>query len=71
MIHHVTIARLGQSYAHAKHFVGQVDRGLHVASRIFRANKHLIPEGPLKKAGERATTDYDTIRERVRQAALP
>jgi hypothetical protein len=66
MIHHVA-----RNFGRAKHFLGQVDRGLHVASRAFSATKHLIPEGALKRAGERATMDYDQIKEKVRQASLP
>ena len=70
MVYHVGVQRLGQFVGHAKTALGHVDRGIHYGSRVFQAVKPLVPEGKLKKAAKKGISDYESIREKIRNAGM-
>ena len=68
-IFHVTPQRIGQMASRAVHTIGRLDRGIRTAGRVFRAVKEHVPEGKIKRVAERGLSDYEAVREKVRQGA--
>ena len=74
MLFHVTRSRLGQSIGHAKTIIGFIDRGIRTARRIYQAVQPHVPDGKFKSLADKASkgvSDYESIREKVRNAAPP
>ena len=70
----VTRSRLGQSIGHAKTIIGSIDRGIRTARRIYQAVQPHVPDGKMKSLADKASkgvSDYESIREKVRNAAGP
>ena len=70
MVYHVSVQRLGQFAGHVKSTLGHVDKGIHYGARVFHAVKPLLPDGKLKSTAEKGLSDYETVRQRVRNAGL-
>ena len=68
-IYHVTPHRIGQLACKAKHMIGSIDRGIRTAGAIYKAVKHHVPDSKIKRAAEKGLSDYESIREKVRQGA--
>ena len=71
---HITRSRLGQSIGHAKTVIGSIDRGIRTARRIYQAVQPHVPDGKMKSLADKASkgvSDYESIREKVRNAAPP
>ena len=74
MLFHVTRSRLGQSIGHAKTIIGSIDRGIRTARRIYQAVQPHVPDGKMKSLADKASkgvSDYESIREKIRNAAGP
>ena len=71
---HVTRSRLGQSIGHAKTMIGSIDKGIRAARRVYHAVREHVPDGKMKSLADTASkgvSDYESIREKVRNAAPP
>jgi hypothetical protein len=68
MFSRITRQRLGSAIGHTKCIVGNIDRGIRTAARVFHATKDLVPEGRMKKAAEKGLSDYEAVREKIRAA---
>ena len=68
-VYNVSPHRIGQLACRAKHMIGNIDRGIRTAGKVYHAVKEHVPEGRIKKAAEKGLSDYESIRERVRQGA--
>ena len=71
---HVTRSRLGQSIGHAKTIIGSIDRGIRTARRIYQAVQPHVPDSKFKSLADKASkgvSDYEAIREKVRNAGPP
>jgi len=62
-----TPARLGQ-LTHIRKTIGQIDNGLHVASKVYKAVSSVIPESEAKTRVSKAVDDYQALREKVKRA---
>ena len=74
MLFHITRSRLGQSIGHAKVIIGSIDRGIRTARRIYQAVQPHVPDSKFKSLADKASqgvSDYESIREKVRNAAGP
>ena len=74
MFHNITRSRLGQSIGHAKTIIGSIDRGIRTARRIYQAVQPHVPDGKMKSLADKASkgvSDYESIRQKVRNAAPP
>ena len=69
MVYHVGVQRLGQFVGHARTALGHVDRGIHYGARVFQAVKPLL-EGKMKSAAEKGLSDYESVREKIRNAGM-
>ena len=68
-VYHVTPHRISQLACRAKHMIGSIDRGMRTASKVYHAVKDHVPDSKLKRAAEKGISDYESIREKVRQGA--
>ena len=68
-VFHVIPHRIGQLVSHTRHAIGSIDRGIRTTSKIFNAVKEHIPDGKIKRAAEKGVSDYESVREKVRQNA--
>ncbi len=71
MVWHVTPARLGHYAGQAKAMIGHLDHGMRIARVVHDAVKRSVPEGKVRRAAERGLSDYEAIREKIRNAANP
>ncbi len=71
MVWHVTPARLGHYAGQAEALIGHLDHGMRVARVVHDAVKRSVPEGKMKRAAERGLSDYEAVREKIRNAANP
>ena len=67
-IFHVTPHRIGQLVGHARHMIGNVDKGVRMTGRVFHAVKENIPDSKIKRAAERGLSEYEAVREKIRNA---
>ena len=63
--------RIGSVISQTKSIVGNIDRGIRTASRVYHAVKQHVPDGKIKKAAEKGLSDYESVREKIRAAAPP
>jgi hypothetical protein len=66
-VFHVGVRRIGQLAGQARQMIGSIDRGIRTTSRVYHAVKEHIPDGKIKKAAEKGLSDYESVRERLRQ----
>ena len=71
MFARVTRQRLGSAIGHTKILVGNIDRGIRTAAKVFHATKEIIPDGKIKKAAEHGLSDDEDIRQKIRTATQP
>ena len=63
--------RLGSVLSRTKAIVGNIDRGIRTAARVYHAVKEHVPDGKIKKAAEKGLSDYESVREKIRSSAPP
>ena len=62
---------IGTAYAHARHFAGQVDQGIHIASKIYAAANPILRditpelEKRVTKGVVQARGEYDALKGEV------
>ena len=74
MLFSVSRGRLGQHYGHAKSVLGGIDKGIRTARKVYHAVREHVPDGKMKSLADKASkgvSDYESIREKVRNAAGP
>ena len=70
-IHYVSPARIGQLAGHVRHAVGQIDKGIRFGSAVYKAVKPHLPPSKIGKAAEKGLSDYEAVREKIRNATNP
>ena len=60
--------RLGQAVGHTKCLLTNLDKGIRTAHKVFNAVKDVAPDGKLKSAAQKGFSDYEMVREKVRNA---
>ena len=68
-VFHVTPHRIGQLVVKGRNMISNLDRGIRTASKVYHAVKEHVPPGKIKSAAEKGLSDYESVREKVRQAA--
>ena len=65
----MTPHKLGQLACRTKQALSGIDRGIRTAGRVYHAVKEMVPDSKMKRAAEKGLSDYESIREKVRQNA--
>ena len=71
MLGHIPRQRLGTVVSHTKNILGKIDHGIRTVHSVYKVMKHHVPDGKIKKAAERGLSDYEAIREKIRNASPP
>lgn len=61
-----TPGRLG-NLTHIRKVVGQVDHGIHIASKVYHAVAPHIPHSEAKSRIGKAVDDYASLREKIKR----
>ena len=64
----VTRHRLGRAVGHTKSMLTNLDRGIRTANKVFNAVQDVVPDGKLKSAAQRGFSDYEMVRQKVRNS---
>ena len=71
MFARITKHRLGSAIGRTRTIIGNIDRGIRTAARVYHAVKDHVPDSKIKKAAERGLSDYESVREKIRSASQP
>ena len=63
------IHRVGQLASSVRHGIGQIDRAIHVGSKVFHAVKEHVPP-KIRNAAERGLSDYEGVRQKIRESGM-
>ena len=68
MFRGMTRHRLGRAVGRTKTMLTSLDRGIRTAHKVFNAVKDVAPDGKLKSAAQRGFSDYEMVRQKVRNS---
>ena len=72
VVWHVTPSRLGHYAGQARAVIGHLDHGMRIARVVHDAVKRSgVPDNKIRRAAERGLSDYEAVREKIRNAANP
>ena len=60
-------ARLGAAIGRMQSALHTIDRAAHVAGRVFRATKHLMPDNQIKQKMEQGISGYESFRRKIKE----
>ena len=70
MFRGLTRHRLGRAVGHTRSMLTNLDKGIRTAHRVFNVVKDVAPDGNLKSAAQRGFSDYEMVKEKVRNSGF-
>ena len=70
VLHWTPVHRFGQTVGHIRSSMANVNRALHVGTKVWHAVKDSIPDSKMKQAASKGVTSYESVIEKIRAGAL-